>query len=221
MDVYVEIGKRRVCAGAIEWPGWCRIGRDEAEALDTLASYGERYEAAISRARLGFQPTSSFTVVERLTGGPITDFGVPGARPKADSRPLSPAELERQTRLLRACWATFDATAKAHAGATLRKGPRGGGRDLAAIVDHVYGADRAYLSAIGGQYRKIGDDDLARLRDAIVARLAATVRGEPLAQTKRTSPPWTPRYCVRRSAWHALDHAWEIEDRSSNQKKIS
>ena len=26
---------------------------------------------------------------------------------------------------------------------------------------------------------------------------------------------WTPRYFVRRTAWHALDHAWEIEDRSA------
>jgi len=215
MDVYLEIGQRRVFAGAIEWPGWCRIGRDEAEALDALAVYGKRYEAAISRARLGFEPTSSFTIVERLTGGPITDFGAPEARPKADSRPLSAAELDRQTALLRACWATFDAAVKTHARATLRKGPRGGGRDLATIVDHVYGADRAYLSAIGGQYQKVGHDDMARLRDAIVGRLAATVRGEPAAKTKRTKPLWPPRYCVRRSAWHALDHAWEIEDRSS------
>jgi hypothetical protein len=215
MDVYLEFGKRRVFAGAIEWPGWCRSGRDEAEALDTLALYGKRYEAAIARAGLGFKPTSSFTIVERLRGGPITDFGAPEARPKADSRRLSAAELDRQTTLLRACWATFDATAKTHARATLRKGPRGGGRDLAKIMEHVYEADRAYLSAIGGQYQKIGDNNMARLRDAIVERLAATVRGELPAKTKRTKPLWAPRYCVRRSAWHALDHAWEIEDRSS------
>jgi hypothetical protein len=24
---------------------------------------------------------------------------------------------------------------------------------------------------------------------------------------------WTPRYFVRRMAWHELDHAWEIEAR--------
>src|SRR5262249_41027484 len=157
-------------------PGWCRSGRDEAQALEALASYGKRYGAAIARARLGFKPASSFTIVEQLPGGPITDFGAPGARPKADSRRLTAAELDRQTTLLRACWATFDAAAKTHAGATLRTGPRGGGRDLVKIVEHVYGADRAYLSAIGGQYQKTGDNDMARLRDAIVERLAAAAR---------------------------------------------
>ena len=25
---------------------------------------------------------------------------------------------------------------------------------------------------------------------------------------------WTTRYAAHRIAWHALDHAWEIEDRS-------
>jgi len=26
---------------------------------------------------------------------------------------------------------------------------------------------------------------------------------------------WPARYAVRRLAWHVMDHAWEIEDRSS------
>jgi hypothetical protein len=33
--------------------------------------------------------------------------------------------------------------------------------------------------------------------------------GSPLADRK-----WTQRYAARRIAWHALDHAWEMEDRS-------
>jgi hypothetical protein len=33
--------------------------------------------------------------------------------------------------------------------------------------------------------------------------------GAPIAGKK-----WPPRYAARRIAWHALDHAWEIEDRS-------
>src|SRR5262249_53202788 len=86
MDVYLEIAKRRAFVGAVAWAGRCSSGRDEYKAFDALPAYGKRYEAAISRARLGFKPTSSFTIVERLTGGPITDFGAPEARPKADSR---------------------------------------------------------------------------------------------------------------------------------------
>jgi hypothetical protein len=39
-----------------------------------------------------------------------------------------------------------------------------------------------------------------------------------LASPNGGTPPvpkgWPPRYAARRIAWHALDHAWEIEDRS-------
>jgi len=38
--VYLESGSRRTFAGAIDWPGWCRSGRDEASALEALLSYG-------------------------------------------------------------------------------------------------------------------------------------------------------------------------------------
>jgi hypothetical protein len=40
------------------------------------------------------------------------------------------------------------------------------------------------------------------------------VAGKPVADPRQTKRPWSPRFFVRRSAWHALDHAWEIEDRS-------
>jgi hypothetical protein len=35
----------------------------------------------------------------------------------------------------------------------------------------------------------------------------------PPERVPRSGKLWTPRYFVRRTAWHALDHAWEIEDR--------
>jgi hypothetical protein len=25
---------------------------------------------------------------------------------------------------------------------------------------------------------------------------------------------WAPRYLIRRTAWHVLDHAWELEDKT-------
>ena len=27
--------------------------------------------------------------------------------------------------------------------------------------------------------------------------------------------PWLPAYAIRRITWHVLDHAWEIQDKSS------
>src|SRR5689334_19708196 len=78
--LYFEIGKKRVFAGAVEWPGWCRSGRDSGAALRALLEYGPRYAEVLREAGLGFQaPTDirAFAVVERLPGTTTTDFGAP------------------------------------------------------------------------------------------------------------------------------------------------
>src|SRR6185437_14277665 len=55
----LEIGKTRVFASALDWPGWTRIGHDEATALEALLAYGPRYQRAMRSAHLGFQaPTN-------------------------------------------------------------------------------------------------------------------------------------------------------------------
>ena len=33
---YLEVGKKRVFACALDWPGWCRSGRDERLAIEAL-----------------------------------------------------------------------------------------------------------------------------------------------------------------------------------------
>lgn len=55
---------------------------------------------------------------------------------------------------------------------------------------------------------------MARTRAAIRAALVAAARGELPERGPRGGAIWTPRYYVRRAAWHTLDHAWEIEDRT-------
>ena len=223
--IYLEVGSRRVFAGALDWPGWCRSGRDEDGALQALVAYGSRYAAALAEAARGFTPpqnASSLKVTERLKGNATTDFGAPGVPPAGDERPLEPAELRRLSHLLQACWAAFDrATGAAH-GAVLRKGPRGGGRDLDAIVSHVLEADLAYLAGLGGRYRKVGGAGVATemtgARDAVLDLLSSRARGAAPPRTPRSGKLWTPRYAVRRSAWHALDHAWEIEDRATTER---
>jgi hypothetical protein len=220
--VYVEVGRRRVFAGALEWPGWCRSGRDEDSALEALAVYGPRYRRAVGTAARGLTPpktVAGLEVVERLEGNATTDFGAPGIPPTRDGEPVDDPELKRLVRLLRASWAVFDGAAEAAIGAVLRKGPRGGGRDLDAIITHVMEADGAYLRELGATYRDEAETTeralVDGLREAIVETLSARARGEPPARRRRSSrPPWTPRYAVRRSAWHALDHAWEVEDRA-------
>lgn len=220
IDVYLELGQKRGFAVALEWPGWARSGKDEAAALQALCDYGPRYARALRAARLGFEPPadpSAFIVVERLKGTATTDFGSPGVSPAADAKPLSPAELGRAQTILRACWRAFDAAARAAVGRELRKGPRGGGRSLDAILEHVLGADEAYLGQLGWPFTRDDPADVAgeigRSRQAMLVGLAAATRGEIPARGPRGGLRWTPRYFIRRVAWHTLDHAWEIEDR--------
>ena len=222
LPVYLEVGLRRVFACALDWPGWCRSGRDEHAALEALLASGPRYERALGSAGRGFKaPTdlSPLEIVERLEGNAPTDFGAPDMTPEGDHRPLEIDELEWLVVRLKACWEASDRAAAEAVGAVLRKGPRGGGRDLDAIIDHLLEADRAYLLSLGGSYRKPPDGGVrARMeavRAAFVEALAARARGDPPATKRRSSKqPWLPRFAVRRSAWHALDHAWEIEDRA-------
>ena len=222
VPVYVEIGAKKVFAGAIEWPGWCRSGRSEAGALANLAAYASRYARVAESAKVRFTAPADaeqLEIVERLKGKSGTDFGVASASPKADGSPFEEKELARQTALLTACWDAFDRAADAANGVKLSLGPRGGGRKLAKIVDHVAESEEAYLGQLGAKLppeaRKLG---IAGMRKAMLDALAARARDEPVAVPRNTKHPWTPRYTMRRSAWHALDHAWEIEDRSAQNE---
>ena len=214
IPIYLEIAPKRTFAGAIDWPGWARSGRTEADALAALAAYASRY-AKVVGPRAGFvEPAdvSEFEIVERLGGNATTEFGAPGARPSVDDGALDAAELERQLALLGAAWNALDRAAKAARGATLRKGPRGGGRTLPKILEHVFGAETGYLTSLGARYR--GPDDVAELRRVGREAITAAARYEPVADPSAVKKRWPPRYFIRRSAWHILDHAWEIEDRA-------
>jgi hypothetical protein len=222
INVYLEVGKKRTFAGALDWPGWCRSGRDEDSALQALLEYGPRYGRAVRAARLGFQPpedVSAFLVRERLTGNATTDFGAPGIAPASDSKPVAAAELQRLQTLLKACWRALDQAVEAAAGKTLQTGPRGGGRQLEGILQHLLGSDAGYLNQLGWKFKQKDTDStemqLEQNRQAILAGLAASVRGELPERGPRGGIRWKPRYFVRRVTWHTLDHAWEIEDRSS------
>lgn len=215
--IYLEVGDKRVFAGAIEWPAWARSGRNEDAAVEALFAYAPRYARALKRTRLGFEvpeDPSALRVVERLPGTATTDFGAPDAPPTADAEPLRDADLRRFATLFRACWRAFDRAAEAAESVELTKGPRGGGRDLEKIVDHVLGSDESYLSMIGAKAPRDGPDGRAdRVRRAVLGALEVAMR-EGVPPGPHGGKRWTPRYFVRRSAWHSLDHTWEIEDRT-------
>jgi len=214
-DVYLESGARRVFACALDWPGWARSGKDERTALEALAAAAPRYAAVAKAARVPF-PTaagSSLKVVERPAGNASTDFGVPGAIASRDRKPTTAADAKRIAALVAASWKVLERTV-AGAPASLRKGPRGGGRDRDAIVAHVVSAESHYYTrALGLRYPELHPGDrreVKAMRDAILEVLSAPSKGKPLAEKG-----WPQRYAARRIAWHALDHAWEIEDRGA------
>jgi hypothetical protein len=212
--VYLEVTAKRTFAGAIEWPGWCRAGKTPDDALGALFAYRDRYARALARTRLGFTAPSSpgdLEVVERLKGNATTEFGAPGVAPAADERPLPAAELKRLTAILQTSWRTFDRMADTHARAHLATGPRGGGRSRSKLVEHVTGAEEGYLSKLGSRTPA----EAEALRPTILAALAARARNKPVAEPNKVEKLWSPRFYVRRASWHVLDHAWEIEDRST------
>ena len=132
-----------------------------------------------------------------------------------DRERVTAAEAERLAELVEAAWTVFDRVA-AGAPAELRKGPRGGGRDRDKMIGHVIEADHAYAREIGV---KLPPGSPLEDRAAVDAERAAVLEvlrqpsdGGPLADRK-----WTQRYAARRIAWHALDHAWEMEDRAERR----
>lgn len=214
--VYLEVGTKRVFACSVDWPGWCRPGRDEYVALAALATYAPRYALVAAAAGVPFDWSAGdeFDVVEKVSGDITTNFGAPSQVPLLDAEPLTAEEARRQAALVAGAWSVLDTVAFA-APERLRKGPRGGGRDRDPMLDHVLGAEAAYARKIGVRHSQPAIDDIAAIkamRGDIVDVLQTALAGTPLVPNG-----WPPRYAARRIAWHVLDHAWEIEDKSERE----
>lgn len=219
--IYLEVGAKRTFACAVDWPGWARSGRDAQTAVASLFESAPRYAQIVGRTRLGLVTPASISalrVSERLPGNATTDFGAPGAVPRADAKPVSDTELARIVKLIEAAWRAFDDASAGARGVALSKGPRGGGRELDDIARHVRDAEAGYLSALGWPFKADSRGSAAseqkRIRTAVLEGLSASARGEIPAKGPRGGKRWGPRHFARRLAWHAIDHAWEIADRS-------
>lgn len=212
--VCLEIGKKRIFASALDWPGWSRSAPSRSGdegALEALATYADRYAVVAQVAGLPCAgvPPARVEVVERLPGDMTTDFGAPSMIASLEREPQAATELARHAALLTAAWQVM-ARVAAVTPDSLRKGPRGGGRDRDAMVDHVLGAETAYARKVGVRHKQPAHDDtdaIAALRADLIGALTAPVL-DPL------DTGWPPRYAVRRLAWHVLDHAWEMQDRT-------
>lgn len=205
------MGAKRVFASAVDWPGWSRSGRDEAGAQQALLDYAARYAAVPRKARIRFAAPSRCVVIESLAGDATTDFGAPSRPAALEAEALDARATTRLSALLAAAWTVFDDAAGA-APPTLRKGPRGGGRDRDAMVEHVLAAEHAYARKIGvrsAQPQRGDRSAIMATRNAVREAITAAARHPESADLA-----WPARYAARRIAWHALDHAWEMEDRA-------
>jgi hypothetical protein len=214
LRVILEIGKkRRVVAGAMDWPGLDRWGKSEDDALAKLSSYLPRYAGVAERAGLAsaFKESREVEVVERVPGSSSTDFwGIAHVPSQIERDVLSAADLERRLDLLRACWAHFDDTA-ARVSAELRPQPRGAGRSRDQIIRHTYANEpEQFTRKVEVRTPKdvvLTPDGLAAHRhESLHAIRAYNTEGKP-ART------WPIQFFVRRTAHHVMDHAWEMEDR--------
>ena len=181
-----------------------------------LADYAARYAPVAERAGypLPAGVADRFEVLETVPARPAPkfsgpDFGVIDLACARDAEPVTAAEAKRLAALVVAAWGYFDEVV-AGAPESLRKGPRGGGRDRDAVYEHVTGAEAAYARKLGVRHKQPQDPvAVAALRAEVAQTLRAARSGEPVIDKG-----WSPRYAARRIAWHVLDHAWEIEDRS-------
>jgi hypothetical protein len=215
----LEIGPKgkQVVAVAPDWPGLERGAKTGEAAIERLLRYLPRYARIAKLAGMAaeFAAISTTDVVEHYPGVGSTDFwGISFAFSGIDTQAMSSEELARELTLMRACWAFFDGV-RSRVSAELQRGPRGGGRDRDRIVRHVIGTEQEWTKKLGlptPHGPMLTDEELRAHRDAYCTAIRAFHAQGKMART------WPLRYLIRHTAYHTLDHAWEMEDKDLNRQ---
>ena len=218
MRVALEIGPKgkKHAAWAIDWPGLSRGGKTERAALEALDAYRVRYAPIAKLAGMDaeFGAIAGIGEGTPYNGTGSTDFwGISFAVSQFDEPVYTEPELERQLALLQASWAFFDGV-RGRVSAELRKGPRGGGRDRDRIVRHVVWNEMDWGAALG--LPKLPDEPVWDEATVEPHRIAYVAAIRQFVAEGRHAPKRNLRYLVRHTAFHTLDHAWEMEDKDLN-----
>lgn len=216
--IVVERGpkQKRAVAFALDWPGWSRGAKSPELALEALESYRARYRPVAKLAGMAreFDAAGPLEVVEDRVGNSSTDFwGISFSPSTAElDEPMREDDLERGITILQASWTFFDGVA-GRVSAELRKGLRGGGRDRDRIIRHtIRNESEAFAKQVGiriPEEAALSPDGLRTHRESYVAAMRAYNAGE----VTRRMRSWTLPFLIRHSAYHTLDHAWEMEDK--------
>jgi len=219
MRVTLEIGPKgkKVVAVAPDWPGLERGAKTGELAIERLLSYVPRYAAVAKLAGMdaAFATAPVFDLAETYPGTGSTDFwGISFAFSSIDQQAISDEALERELTLMRASWAFFDGV-RSRVSAEMQRGPRGGGRDRDRIVRHTFGAELDWANKLGVHTPldvMLTDEGLKSHRDTYCNAIRALHSQNKMART------WPLRYLIRHTAYHSLDHAWEMEDKDLTGK---
>jgi hypothetical protein len=219
----LEIGpkRKRFVAVAADWPGLERGAKTQEGAIENLRCYIPRYAQVAKLAGMDadFDVIKQFDLVEEYPGVGSTDFwGISFAFSSIDKQDLSSDELERELRLMQACWLFFDEVGK-RVSAEMQKGPRGGGRDRDTIIRHTLYTELGWAKMLGVLPRD----------DVILTAAGLKTHRESYCQAIRDfharhmpagkMAKWPLRYLIRHTAFHTLDHAWEMEDKDLTVKE--
>jgi hypothetical protein len=215
--VMLEIGPKgkKVAAVAPDWPGLERGGKTQEEAIEKLRSYLPRYApvAKLAEMDVEFDTVKGFRVVEEYPGTPSTDFwGISFAFSSIDKGDMSSAELERELTLMQACWKFFDEV-RGRVSAEMQKGPRGGGRDRDRIVRHVLYVEHDWAKGVGVL---TPDEALLTVKGLKAYRESycdAIREYHSQGKMAGSRAKWPLQYLIRHTAFHTLDHAWEMQDK--------
>ncbi|HEX8600388.1 MAG TPA: hypothetical protein VF952_17950 [Chloroflexia bacterium] len=215
--VMLETGPKgkKVVAVAPDWPGLARGAKTGEAAVERLLSYVPRYapvaklvgmEAEFATGSTG----SAVDVVEHYQGTGSTDFwGISFGFSSIDRQTVSSEELERELTLMRACWTFFDGV-RSRVSAELKRGPRGGGRDRDRIVRHVLFNEQDWAP----RDRPKEDQEAILTEEGLKAHREAYCNAiRELHSQNKMARKWPLRYLIRHTAFHTLDHAWEMEDK--------
>ena len=191
--------------------------------METLESYRARYRPIADLAGLArdFDAGGPLEVVEERVGPGSVDFwGISFSASSTEHGPMGEAELDRAITLLQAAWAYFDGVA-ARVSPEMRKGPRGGGRYRDRIIRHTIRVESEDFAKQVGlkipEEAALTPDGLRQHRVTYVAAMRAYNAGE----IEKRMRSWTLPFLIRHSAFHTLDHAWEMEDKDLSAEGLA